>query len=339
MWSFNRVLVLGAAALALLAVMVSPAAAQRFRTFASPFVNRVTPFRPAPFMTFRPVTQGTFTATRTFTPSTFTITRTATPTTFAITRTATPTTFTTTRTGTPTMSTTTRSVRTAPSMAIFPSRIASAARLYSRQNLGHTFNPYLANGSFLRGHGYFSSFGAAELAALSNRYGLNGLGYNPYLSTMAYGGGFGAGYGAGGYGGGGYGGGNYGGVDYQSPYLAASYQNPSQDSGIIQAAAPADPNPHVEVNITDDSYQPRSITISAGTIVTWENVGSHIQTVTSDTGIWDSQELDPGRPVSVFFARPGTYTYRSTLHPDKLHGTVIVERRAIRKAEKAPGTE
>jgi len=215
-------------------------------------------------------------------------------------------------------------------MTFFPATIATAARQFSRQNLGFTYNPYLPNGSFLRAHGFISPTRAAELATLSNTLGLNGLGYNPSLSTMAYGGGFGAGYGGGGYGGGGGGGGSsggggYSGAGYQSPYVYASYQNPSQGSGTIQAAAPADPNPDVNINIDDDSYRPRSITIAAGTIVRWENVGRHMHTVTSDTGLWDSLEMDTGHTVRVCFAKPGTYHYHCTSHPDKMHGTVIVE--------------
>jgi plastocyanin len=223
-------------------------------------------------------------------------------------------------------------------MTFFPPTVAIAARQFSRQNLGFTYNPYLPNGAFRRASGSTSVVRAAELAALTNPLGLTGLGSNPYLSTLGYGGGYGGGSGGGGYGGGSSGGGGYGGAGYQSPYLATSYQNPSQDSGTIQAAAPADPNsgiiqaaapavpnPDVNINITDDGYEPRSITIAAGTIVRWENVGHQMHTVTSDTGLWDSQEMDTGRSVRVFFAKPGTYTYRCTSHPDKLRGTVIVE--------------
>ena len=71
--------------------------------------------------------------------------------------------------------------------------------------------------------------------------------------------------------------------------------------------------------------QPLSITISPGTMVTFKNMGQHMHTVTSDTGLFDSRELDPGKTCKVFFAAPGTYTYHCTLHPDRMRGTVIVE--------------
>src|ERR1700722_10914286 len=225
----------------------------------------------------------------------------------------------------PTPTTTFSPVTPAPSMTFFPPTIATAARQYSRQNLGFAYNPYLPNGSFLRANGYISPTRAVELATLSSPFGLNGLGYNPYLSTMTYGGGFGAGYSGGGYGGGGSGGSGSGGAGSQSPYLAASYQHGYQAGAAAQAAAPADPNPTFKINFYDGASQPLSVTFSAGTIVRWKNVGRHIHTVTSDAGIWDSRELDPGRPVSVFFAKPGTYTYHCTLHPEKMRGTIIVE--------------
>jgi len=341
MRSFNRPLALGVAALGLLAVMASPAAAQRFRTFASPnFVNRATPFR-TPTTIIHPGMPTSFTSNSSFTPGSFTSSVSATPTSFTSSITAMPSKFTATNSFTSTPTTMTpittvpsaffRPINTAPSMTFFPPTIATAARQYSRENLGFTYNPYLPNGFARQASGFVSPTRAAELATLSNPLGLNGLGYNPALSTMGYGGGFGSGYGGGGYGGGGYGGGGsggggYSGAGYQSPYLAASYQNGYQGAAPAQpVAAPADSNPTINIDVNDGAYQPRSITISAGTIVRWKNVGSRLHTVTSDTGIWDSQELDPGRTVSVYFAKPGTYNYHCTLHPEKMRGTIIVE--------------
>jgi len=303
MRSFIRPFVLGVAALGLLAAMVSTAEAQRFRTFTR-VPNRVTPS----------------TTSQTFTPGSFTTTQTVTPNSFKFTRTATPSTF-----------TATGSFTTTP-------------------NTFATFRPVTTfpNGSFLQAHRNLSpsqeyrlalaySPASYALAAGVNPYGYNPYslsrygGYNPYLATAGYGGGFGSGYGGGGYGGyggGGYGGGygGYAGVGSQSPYLAASYQNPIQASAPAQPeAAPTDSGSTVNINVYDGAYQPSSITISAGTIVRWKNTSRHTQTVTSDSGIWDSGEVDPGRTVSVYFAKPGTYTYHCTLNPDKMRGTIIVE--------------
>jgi len=228
----------------------------------------------------------------------------------------------------------------APSMTFYRPSIAIAARQYSRQNLGYTYNPYLPPPSYLRANGYLPPSQAAALAyayspyayALAasynpyansyNPYAMSGYGgYNPSLSATGYSGGFGTGYGGAGYGRAG-----YGGTDSQNPYLATSPQNPYQASGSPQASAPEEnTTPTVNINVYDGSYQPKSITISAGTTVRWKNVGSHMHTVTSDTGLWDSRELDPGRTVSVVFAKPGTYTYHCTLHPQKMRGTIIVE--------------
>jgi len=144
-------------------------------------------------------------------------------------------------------------------------------------------------------------------------YGLGAYGgfQSPYLQAGGYGGG---GYGGGGYGGGG---GGYGGGGYQSP--------PPVQPQVQQAAAPAEMTTTTTIAINDDAYQAISITISAGTAVQWKNTGRRIHTVTSDTGLWDSQQMDPGRSVTVFFAKPGTYFYHDTLHPDTMRASVIVQ--------------
>jgi plastocyanin len=74
------------------------------------------------------------------------------------------------------------------------------------------------------------------------------------------------------------------------------------------------------VNMTDNSFQPSSLTVTPGTKVTWVNKsGSTQHTSTSGTGCkgdgkWNSGNIDPGGSFSYTFSAGGTYRYFCTPH-------------------------
>ena len=89
------------------------------------------------------------------------------------------------------------------------------------------------------------------------------------------------------------------------------------------------------VMITTDSsgtftFSPATITIKAGTTVTWKNVTSVAHTVTSDDGgkAFDSGTSNPvAAQTGTFtftFKTPGTFAYHCSFHPF-MKGTVIVQ--------------
>lgn len=80
----------------------------------------------------------------------------------------------------------------------------------------------------------------------------------------------------------------------------------------------------VEVEIEDFAYVSATVTIKAGTTVTWENKDKVQHTVTSDSGLFDSGLLAKGVAFSYTFTEPGTYTYHCAPHPN-MKGTIIVE--------------
>jgi plastocyanin len=83
-----------------------------------------------------------------------------------------------------------------------------------------------------------------------------------------------------------------------------------------------------QISIDNFKYVPDTLTIPAGTKVTWTNHDDMPHTVTS-TGkpkVLDSEALDTDDRFSHVFAEPGTYTYVCTIHP-KMSGQVIVEKR------------
>jgi plastocyanin len=71
------------------------------------------------------------------------------------------------------------------------------------------------------------------------------------------------------------------------------------------------------------SYSPNPVTVAAGDVVTWTNVGSFLHTVTADDGSFDSGGLDPGAQFTWTASGAGTVAYHCTFHPWAT-GTVVV---------------
>lgn len=78
-----------------------------------------------------------------------------------------------------------------------------------------------------------------------------------------------------------------------------------------------------EVFIQGRSFNPSTITVSAGTTITWTNKDGIAHTVTSTTGAFDSQSISAGRDFRQLFSIAGTYPYYCTIHPS-MTGRVIV---------------
>jgi len=82
------------------------------------------------------------------------------------------------------------------------------------------------------------------------------------------------------------------------------------------------------VYMYDKYFEPSTITITAGQKVTWINKGELDHTVTSNNGYFDSGHIRPGLSVSYTFTKPGTYSYKCTLHSFMsfgMKGKVIVK--------------
>lgn len=78
------------------------------------------------------------------------------------------------------------------------------------------------------------------------------------------------------------------------------------------------------VSLSNFSFQPSSLTVKAGTTVTWANKDSTTHTVTSDSGVFNSGNLAPNATFSYTFNTAGTFTYYCSIHPT-MKGTVKVE--------------
>ena len=62
------------------------------------------------------------------------------------------------------------------------------------------------------------------------------------------------------------------------------------------------------------AFEPATLKIKAGTQVIWTNDSDAIHTVTSDTLIFNTNNLATNQVFSVIFTRPGTYPYYCNIH-------------------------
>lgn len=94
-------------------------------------------------------------------------------------------------------------------------------------------------------------------------------------------------------------------------------------AGIGRAAEPATPAA-AQVNILNYKFDPETLTVPAGTAVTWTNHDEVPHSVVStDKRFTASGGLDTGESYSYTFTQPGTYAYYCSLHPF-MTGKVVV---------------
>jgi len=80
----------------------------------------------------------------------------------------------------------------------------------------------------------------------------------------------------------------------------------------------------VEVKIDNFVFGPQTLTVSAGTTVTWINHDDIPHTVVSNDGVFKSKVLDTDDKFSFTFSKPGTYPYFCSIHP-KMTAKVVVQ--------------
>jgi plastocyanin len=81
---------------------------------------------------------------------------------------------------------------------------------------------------------------------------------------------------------------------------------------------------NVDVKIDNFSFGPATLTVAAGTTVTWTNRDDIPHTVVSDDKVFKSKVLDTDEKFSFTFTKPGTFGYFCSIHP-KMTGKVVVE--------------
>ncbi len=90
--------------------------------------------------------------------------------------------------------------------------------------------------------------------------------------------------------------------------------------GWARNAAPAG-----AVSIDNFTFTPASLTVKAGTTVTWTNKDDIPHGIaSSDNAFTKSKALDTDDSYSFTFTTPGTYQYFCYIHPHMM-GTIVVE--------------
>lgn len=89
--------------------------------------------------------------------------------------------------------------------------------------------------------------------------------------------------------------------------------------GFAFAAAPT----RAAISIDNFDFSPMTVTVAAGTTVTWTNADDIPHTVRAVDGAFHSKPMDSADSYSFTFTRPGVYSYFCSIHP-KMVGKVIV---------------
>lgn len=77
------------------------------------------------------------------------------------------------------------------------------------------------------------------------------------------------------------------------------------------------------VSIKNFAFTPSTITVKAGTTVTWTNSDQDPHTVSANGGQFRSQTLNTGDTYKYTFSTAGTFAYLCTIHPF-MTATVVV---------------
>jgi plastocyanin len=86
----------------------------------------------------------------------------------------------------------------------------------------------------------------------------------------------------------------------------------------------AEASGQTQVMISQFMFMPMTLTIKAGSSVTWVNQDDEPHTVISDSGIFRSGALDTGMTYTFKFDKPGSYRVLCSIHP-QMTALIVVE--------------
>jgi plastocyanin len=92
----------------------------------------------------------------------------------------------------------------------------------------------------------------------------------------------------------------------------------------LSAPALADVPDSNRIVVKDFMFTPNSLTIKAGSSVTWANLDDEPHNVVSDAGLFRSGAMDTNESFSFKFDKPGTYHFTCSIHP-RMVGTIVVQ--------------
>jgi plastocyanin len=103
----------------------------------------------------------------------------------------------------------------------------------------------------------------------------------------------------------------------------AAKPTPRPGGSPTPTATPPPPPAPGSAQMLDFDFAPKTLTVKAGTTITWANLGKAPHTVTANDDAFDSGLKLTGETFTITFKTPGTFGYYCTLHP-QMTGTVVV---------------
>jgi plastocyanin len=125
------------------------------------------------------------------------------------------------------------------------------------------------------------------------------------------------------------------GASSETQSTKAPNASPNSNTEMSKMDMPAKPSPAAgkdlptpstanQVMVENFSFQPGTLTVKAGTTVTWVNHDDEPHTVNENNKTFKSGTLDTDAKFSYKFTSPGTYSYFCSLHP-RMTGQIIVK--------------
>ncbi len=115
---------------------------------------------------------------------------------------------------------------------------------------------------------------------------------------------------------------------FPAPVTSASAPSATQAPTVAAAPGAQVTVPPNTVDMIDLNFIPNDLTVKVNTTITWINQSQLPHTVTSDTGIFDSGNINPGGKYSFTFNKSGTYAYHCSYHGKDggigMAGTIVV---------------
>jgi plastocyanin len=108
------------------------------------------------------------------------------------------------------------------------------------------------------------------------------------------------------------------------PGMSGMPSMPNMPAGTaVSTGVPAAPVAGDAVNIDNFAFAPATLTVSAGSTVTWTNRDEEPHTVVANDGSFRSPGMDSQATFSYTFPKAGTFDYVCSIHPF-MHATVVV---------------
>ena len=106
------------------------------------------------------------------------------------------------------------------------------------------------------------------------------------------------------------------------PGMSAMPSMPGPPAGTSATGSPAAVGGDA-VSIDNFAFAPTTLTVRAGSTVTWTNHDEEPHTVAAADGSFHSPGMGTGATYSHTFPTPGKFDYVCSIHPS-MHGTVVV---------------